>query len=58
MKGYVSFMDRNKFIKDLKELIEKYKLDKIVGFRSEKLANSIWWIIYSMYELPKEREEE
>lgn len=51
-------MNRKMFINDLKELIEKYKLDKIIGFKSVKLANSIWWIIYSMYELPKEGEKD
>ena len=51
MKGYYK-MNKNKFIREFSQLLEKYKLDKIIGFSSIKLAICIYNMLESIYDLP------
>ena len=43
-------MNKRMFIVELKELIEKYKIDKISKIKSDKLAKGIFWLIVNIYE--------
>lgn len=45
-------MNEKKFIIELKELIEKYKLDKITGFKSVNLALGLESVLISLYDMP------
>ena len=45
-------MNKKNFLIELKELLEKYKLDKITGFKSVNLALGIEKILESLYDLP------
>lgn len=46
-------MNKKMFINDLQILLSEYKMDKITGFNSKKLATSIYWILYTFYDFPK-----
>lgn len=48
-------MNKNKFIKELSEIIERYKLDKIVGVDKRKLALGIYGLLVDIYDLPKKK---
>lgn len=47
-------MNRNEFIKELKEMLEKYQIDKGAKIQSIKLAKTIYWILVSLYDFNNE----